>query len=579
MSNVLIGHEEFYPTYSHRTDVYRATHRMPVSLSETDWLRKSFMERSFISFSYGGKWIEDFNLLATIEGDRLQRQSSANFEHLTTTYDVLDGQFYWGTHYTDNTINFVLATDGMTQEDIDNFKYWFRAGSIRELILAEHPNRAIMARVSAPAGISVLPFEQDTDVQIIGKTYYTKTTLYKGSITLSFSMDEPFWYSKYRMLWKDNESANTEYQGIRWINANNREVEPVNDMDALKIIKEDGIPVRGMLSTPVILGYEIIDSKDFSITGETDGLNLVTRDDPVLYNGIAVAAASNKNDTIDEAVGIVTMESEQVGADLSNSKPLYLYYPGTAPCKPTIKFSFTPTLKDGYIILPKNKYSDGSTYNVITFTSVNTKNFQFSLPSAFVGYNQAINIFKTVPNGTSFVEIRKLLRDNVVHKHARAWAIAVTDDFEDSDVINATKRTTACKNMEYFLRNNEPDENNKYNILKSSFEFNCKTGHSTGLLNYRVLLNEETETNEDEEQETPASIIWAQYGAVNIVREDVGDMVKSEYLTLEDRNYPSKDGYILPYNEENEITQSYTYKITSDMALSNFTLEYDYMYI
>ena len=51
------------------------------------------------------------------------------------------------------------------------------------------------------------------------------------------------------------------------------------------------------------------------------------------------------------------------------------------------------------------------------------------------------------------------------------------------------------------------------------------------------------------------------------------------YLTLEDRNYPSKDGYILPYNEENEITQSYTYKITSDMALSNFTLEYDYMYI
>jgi hypothetical protein len=99
------------------------------------------------------------------------------------------------------------------------------------------------------------------------------------------------------------------------------------------------------------------------------------------------------------------------------------------------------------------------------------------------------------------------------------------------------------------------------------------------LLNYRVLLNEETETNEDEEQETPTSIVWAQYGAVNIVREDVGDMVKSEYLTLEDRNYPSKDGYILPYNEENEITQSYTYKITSDMALSNFTLEYDYMYI
>jgi hypothetical protein len=43
---------------------------------------------------------------------------------------------------------------------LDEFLHWFAAGKIRELILAEHPNRAIMARVSEPPRLSVLPFEK-----------------------------------------------------------------------------------------------------------------------------------------------------------------------------------------------------------------------------------------------------------------------------------------------------------------------------------------------------------------------------------------------------------------------------------
>jgi len=31
---------------------------------------------------------------------------------------------------------------------LDEFLYWFHAGEARELVLAEHPNRAILARVS-----------------------------------------------------------------------------------------------------------------------------------------------------------------------------------------------------------------------------------------------------------------------------------------------------------------------------------------------------------------------------------------------------------------------------------------------
>ena len=93
------------------TQVYMATHN-----GEGEKSRLPFMNRSFISFSFGSVkdkdnkekpvYIEDFNLIATIDGDRLQRKGYSEFEDLTSNYDVLDGHFYWGTHYTNHTLDF-----------------------------------------------------------------------------------------------------------------------------------------------------------------------------------------------------------------------------------------------------------------------------------------------------------------------------------------------------------------------------------------------------------------------------------------------------------------------------------------
>jgi len=47
--------------------------------------------RSFISFSFGGKNIEDFELIACCEGDTMSRKGYADFEDLTTSYDIMDG--------------------------------------------------------------------------------------------------------------------------------------------------------------------------------------------------------------------------------------------------------------------------------------------------------------------------------------------------------------------------------------------------------------------------------------------------------------------------------------------------------
>jgi hypothetical protein len=87
------------------SQVYKATHKGENLLP--------FMNRSFISFSFGGKNIEDFDLIATVAGDRMEREGYANFDALTSTYDVVHGQFYWGSYYRTNQMSFNLATDGI----------------------------------------------------------------------------------------------------------------------------------------------------------------------------------------------------------------------------------------------------------------------------------------------------------------------------------------------------------------------------------------------------------------------------------------------------------------------------------
>ena len=115
-------------------------------------------QKQFISFSYGGKNIEDFNLLAVFASDRLTKGMYSDFNETTTQSVGLDGQLYWITQYNPLTIHFDLSTDGMTTRQYDEFKTWFIPGVERELILSEYPNRAIMARVSSAPQITMIPF-------------------------------------------------------------------------------------------------------------------------------------------------------------------------------------------------------------------------------------------------------------------------------------------------------------------------------------------------------------------------------------------------------------------------------------
>lgn len=525
MARTIIGNE-YYST-DLVTQVYQATHN-------GEGNRLPYMQRSFISFSYGGKIIEDFNLIVVNSSNMLSKSLYASFEDSVTNNPVLDGQYYWGTHFNSNNLQLTLATDGMTQNQLDDFKRWFRPGIERELILSEHPNRAILARIAEPPSMEVLPFEKQVSSIIDNIVYNTSTTIYKGNINLSFVMDDPVWYAKLTYMPSYVDKVTLERLTINDLSVN--KVETINDKDMIKIMIEDNLPHQSMLQQELFLGGNLL------VTSEA-------RTD------------FSKTDNTNEAsayLGRITLVSN--GLEVNSNSFKYLFYSGTARSYPTIKFNIFPQLSGNYISIPKNKIQNTGLeeYSYISIQIGNDENtkrvFSFTTPSILTGYNQAIKIISNASNKAVATVIEEI-RDQVKERYSRAWAIACLNTLGSTLILSDNNYiTTLLTNMKKFIfsqnGNNEWVANNPI-----TFIINSKTGESKGHFYVKVLEDINDSINKSDFSE---------------IEENVGDMIRSDYLTIDERNYLNSNG---------EIVLNNCYKITSNESLTNVLFLYENMYL
>ena len=529
-----------------RSQVYIATHKGEEYLP--------FMYRSFISFSFGGKNIEDFGLIAVSDGNSYQMNGYADFEDITSKYDILDGHYYWGTHYTDHKISFKLITDGMTETQMQDFFHWFSPGKIRELILAEHPNRAIMARIESAPQLAVIPFEQSTVKKISRVNYNTKTTLYKGTISLTFITEEPHWYSKINIF--GYLDSNQIYRDV-WTDANGRTINIYDDPDAVKIILEDNIPTSSMIKASMLLG----DNKFANISGGAQtapqysytSIEISTNWPPLGSDNFIIAGLDdNGNWKGARIAGAKITEAEGI-SELSSNTKQYFYYAGTAPSYRILEFTLTPEIDDstGYIINPRNSFSDPSEpYNTITIESTNKRKLKFTTPSLYTAYNQAIQIFRSAKVGNAWSEIRENIRDYVKHPAVRAWAnhiiyiISTNEQFTRPNFLD-----NSISAMKRFLTSDN------VTLLPATFTINNKTGQIIAKLQYREPSDE-----------------------IVIKEEDVGDMIYFNDLIIEDRNYPTENGEITGWSN-NQKTNSYYLSHDVTNGLKDVKLTYKNMYL
>lgn len=433
---------------------------------------RSILSRQFISFSYGGKNIEEFNLIATFSGDRLSKNVYAPFEDTTTQQEELDGQFYWRSKFGANEIQFNLSTDGMTQNELDEFKMWFKPGIERELVLSENSNRAIMARVSTTPTISMLPFESEEEILIptldldpqTGEKIKVKkkvlTTMFKGDITLNFVMDNPYWYSI--LNYSDQEELKE---------------------DILKVILEDGIPHSTMLY------------------GESEVLLAVNQ---IFRTNDDKSYSFNKNK------GITLSDSEV-------QKDSKLYYCGTAPEKPYLRFSMDIKINESTKKASFYKKEGSGDY---FFIQVGSNKLLFSLPSIMLAYNKVIDL---INSSNTILDFQKAVRDEVYDYYVRAYAIALSN--KDKASMSTIKNSIS----DFFT------------TKKIIFKIDCAKGIT------KITTN---------------VIIYGE------IEENAGNMIKSPYLTI------SGDRSIIVNGEIENYLQ-----VTTNGIINNFMIDYKYKYL
>lgn len=516
------------------SQVYKATH-------DSKGNRLTYMHRSFISFSFGGKQIEDLGLIATTS-DRLSRQLSADFEDLVTDYDVINGQYYWGTRYINNKLDLTLSTDGITEKQLEEFKRLFRGGNVQELILAEHPNRAINARVAEPPAMSVYPFEEKVTVNIMGTNYTTSTTMYRGDITLTLVMDEPYWHAVNDII----------LDSI--INPNAKSVDSLIDPDTLKIILEDNIPYYGMLEQPTYVGSGIY------------------------YNGTTNGAE---------------------GKDLADSGTSYLYYSGTAPATTEIQFNFKPNFNSTkhhhieeffsmtdpligtaevghtylgntrnsasaeklscfYIMEPRNKiyesvWNSSKQHVYYNYIQIGSKQFRFTNPSIFSSYNSALEVMRNFSNGGSLAEILVAMRDNVHDYYTRAWAVAVVNYLGSSNFVDdaGTGLMNVCQGMTLQYAFNKlmwlylVDKNGE--PYDAKVKFNSKNGAATGEFNVNYISVPAWKAATVKSKDDMFTFFYDQSHPITVT-ENIGNMVYDKYFILDEQTKPSANGIITADN-------------------------------
>lgn len=153
---------------------------------------KTPWKKEFIDFEFDGKNVSEFGLVVAFGGDRLALPAFPEFEDETSDVNGASGQLYWGTRFKTLTRTFNLVTDGMTEEQLRDFRTHFAPGKYGKFIEPHLLGRYSYCRVSEAQNFEVVPFRKE--IIFMGEPITTNE--YKGEINVSFCWDEPIFYAE-----------------------------------------------------------------------------------------------------------------------------------------------------------------------------------------------------------------------------------------------------------------------------------------------------------------------------------------------------------------------------------------------
>ena len=157
-------------------------------------------QKEFIDFQFNGKNISEFGLVAVFDSDRHTFAASPSFDNETTEVNGAVGQLFWGSRIKSLKRTYALATDGMTEAQVNEFKQHFRPGQYGKFIEDKLMHRYGYCRVAEVIEFKMVPFQKT--INFLG--FPLVINEYKGELSITFEWDTPYMYSLYNYIKEDD---------------------------------------------------------------------------------------------------------------------------------------------------------------------------------------------------------------------------------------------------------------------------------------------------------------------------------------------------------------------------------------
>lgn len=377
--------------------------------------------KEYIDFSFAGRHISEFGLVAVTSGDRYQFAGSPEFADETSTVNGVWGQYYWGTNFKTKTYSYSLATDGMTERQYEDFKRHFRPGHYGQFYEDTWFERYCYVRIKTVVDFTFIPFQEE--VEVAGVKFPSR--IYKGEAKISFIQDRPFMYSFYQVL-------DTKIADFATTHDNGRA--------AARMMYHSNIPARDSWTQQNIK----------CATGSWFSLPAVKK---ITKERVRTDANGNevKNYYYDYEVDDDT-------TNVFNKVSSFPYYnPSTFGSESTIEFAINRTTTELNFLEWEPVYFDeiydsitnaGQPYNTIGTTQsipVNsaahnryTSVFKYSLPEVSSDINKAIDVawrFYQENVRGALAELQENLQEELINTKVLLWAIKVLQKIQINQVM------------------------------------------------------------------------------------------------------------------------------------------------
>lgn len=187
--------------------------------------------QDFIGFTYNGYHSSQLGIYRTSNSSRFDDDITATMADKTAEVPGGNGQYYFGTTFTNKTFNVPFVFDNLTEDKLRTIKKIFSGDGIHDLIFDETPFKAWSAKVTGSATMKHLCFEENGQ------------RIYKGEGSITFTCYYPYAHTPTK-LWIKEYNNTTQKIEFKYTTRDGRN--PWNYDPSIYISKDEWIESSGL---------------------------------------------------------------------------------------------------------------------------------------------------------------------------------------------------------------------------------------------------------------------------------------------------------------------------------------------